>query len=149
KIATKWIDGIPADASATAAAESVLRARLRAAVEMIESVTRKTVKDPEYVHQLRVATRRATAALDCFRAWLEPIAFKKLRKRLRRVRRVAGAARDLDIFISYLTQRQATSNSDSQAICRLLSRAEKDRKLARRRITELLASRKKLRQKAR
>ena len=149
KIAAKWIEGIPADAPATAAAENVLRARLRAAMDMIESVTRKTVKDPEYVHQLRVATRRATAALDCFRAWLEPTAFKKLRKRLRRIRRVAGEARDLDIFVSNLTQCQETSHSGIEVIRRLLSRADRDRKLARRRITELLTSKKKLRQEAR
>jgi exopolyphosphatase/guanosine-5'-triphosphate,3'-diphosphate pyrophosphatase len=149
KIATKWIDGIAADAPATAAAESVLRARLKAAMEMVESVSRKTVKDPEFVHQLRVATRRATAALDCFRAWLEPVAFKKLRKRLRRVRRVAGEARDLDIFVSNLAQRPETSHSGTKAIRRLLGRAEKDRKLARRRIIQPLTSWKKLRQKAR
>src|SRR5206468_932768 len=55
-------------------------------------------KDPEHVHQLRVGTRRATAALDIFADCLPAKVYKTARKQLRRIRRAAGAARDWDVF---------------------------------------------------
>ena len=54
--------------------------------------------DPEHVHQLRVSTRRGVAALDLFADVLPAKGARRLRKRLRRIRRAAGAARDLDVL---------------------------------------------------
>jgi CHAD domain-containing protein len=56
-------------------------------------------KDPEYVHQLRVGTRRAGAALEIFASCLPEKTHEAARKRLRRLRRAAGAARDWDVFL--------------------------------------------------
>src|SRR5262249_9204837 len=55
-------------------------------------------KDPEHVHQLRVGTRRARAALDIFALCLPPKAHKNAKKLLRGLRRAAGEARDWDVF---------------------------------------------------
>jgi CHAD domain-containing protein len=59
-------------------------------------------EDPEHVHQLRVGTRRAAAALDIFSLCLPDRQYRAARKALRRIRRAAGAARDWDVFLMHL-----------------------------------------------
>ena len=54
--------------------------------------------DPEYVHQLRVGTRRADAALRIFRCCLPDKTFKAARRRCG-LRRAAGDVRDWDVFL--------------------------------------------------
>jgi CHAD domain-containing protein len=58
----------------------------------------KPETDVEYVHQLRVGTRRARAALDIFADCVPGKVWKQARKRLRQIRRAAGDARDCDVF---------------------------------------------------
>jgi len=69
-------------------------AELRAACEMPDH--------PEHVHQLRVATRRTLAAFDAFHAVIPARRRAWFEKRLRRLRRVAGEARDLDVLTDRL-----------------------------------------------
>ena len=57
-----------------------------------------TQKRPETVHQLRVNTRRSLSALSVFGGLLDPQEAKWMRKQLRRIRKAAGAARDLDVL---------------------------------------------------
>jgi CHAD domain-containing protein len=64
-------------------------------------------EDVEHVHQLRVATRRARAALDIFHVCLPGKAHRKAKKHLRRIRRAAGEARDWDVFLLGLPPRAA------------------------------------------
>lgn len=52
----------------------------------------------EHVHQLRVATRRALAAVDAFRPVIPLKKRTWFENRLRRLRRAAGEARDLDVL---------------------------------------------------
>ena len=61
--------------------------------------------DLEHVHQLRVSTRRAGAALAIFAFCLPGKTLKKIKKRLRRLRRAAGQARDWDVFGQALAER--------------------------------------------
>src|SRR6516165_10566019 len=105
KTPSKWVEGIEPDTPAIDAAESVLRSRLKATLALVAGATEEAVKDPEFTHQLRVSTRRATAAVNAFEPWLDVLAAKKSKKRLRHVRRVAGEARDWDIFVSALGQK--------------------------------------------
>jgi CHAD domain-containing protein len=56
--------------------------------------------EPERVHKLRVATRRATAAVDGFSVCLSERVVKRTKKRLRTLRHTAGAARDWDVFFA-------------------------------------------------
>jgi CHAD domain-containing protein len=62
-------------------------------------------QDPERVHQLRVASRRAAAALRTFKSCLAKKAHRRARKQVRRVRRVAGAARDWDVLLAQSSER--------------------------------------------
>lgn len=61
----------------------------------------------EHVHQLRVATRRALAAIDAFHSLIPAKRRHWFEKELRRLRRAAGEARDLDV----LTDRLAKNDS--------------------------------------
>ncbi|MFH1811429.1 MAG: CHAD domain-containing protein [Pseudomonadota bacterium] len=55
-------------------------------------------EDPEHVHDLRVATRRARAALRQFRKVVGKARYDALQVELRWLAQVAGAVRDLDVF---------------------------------------------------
>lgn len=56
----------------------------------------------EHVHQLRVATRRALAAFTVFRDCIPSSSRNWFEKRLRRLRRAAGEARDLDVLAEHI-----------------------------------------------
>ncbi len=57
----------------------------------------------EYVHQLRVASRRAETALETFRFLLPKKRTKRVLRGLRHLRRAAGPARELDVIYLRLT----------------------------------------------
>src|SRR5262249_4315666 len=69
----------------------------------------------EYVHQLRVGTRRADAALRIFTACLPGEVYRKSRRRLRELRRAAGAARDWDVFLADLLMRGQEAGAQRRA----------------------------------
>jgi putative phosphoesterase len=60
--------------------------------------------DVENVHRMRVASRRARAALDTFEDCLPPEKVGSLRKEIRRITRALGAARDADVQIGFLAE---------------------------------------------
>jgi CHAD domain-containing protein len=62
-------------------------------------------EDSEHVHQLRVSTRRAAAALRLFADCLPERIHKKTRKSLKALRQSAGEARDWDVFLEMLQSR--------------------------------------------
>jgi triphosphatase len=65
-------------------------------------------RDPEALHQLRVATRRLRTALDLFRPILRRSGrYRKLRKEWRRVSRSLGEVRNLDVALTLLDSRCA------------------------------------------
>jgi CHAD domain-containing protein len=72
-------------------------------------------KDPEHVHQLRVGTRRARAALDIFDCCLPSKVCRAAKKQLRDVRRAAGEARDWDVFLAGLVSREHRQNPRHRA----------------------------------
>jgi len=89
-----------------AAARHVLLARLSPVRDRLSQAVFHADEDSEYVHQLRVATRRGGAALWIFAGCLPGKVYNKTRKKLRKVRRAAGAGRDWDVFLESLTERQ-------------------------------------------
>lgn len=93
----KWIAGLTADAPLGVAARRAFAARL-AAVEKTWRPAVNNGTDPENVHQLRVSTRRAAAALDIFGDLPAAKSAHRLRKQLRKLRRGAATARDWDVF---------------------------------------------------
>src|SRR5439155_18388759 len=94
----KWVEGLTAAMPVAKAARRAIAARLEAVREALRPAA-AWGPDPEPVHHLRVATRRAGAALDTFGDLLPGKVYKKARKALRRVRRAAGEARDADVFL--------------------------------------------------
>ena len=98
----KWIDDLTADMPLADAARLVLATRLGVVARCLPPALRHAQEDVEHVHQLRVATRRARAALDIFQGCLDEDAYDASKKQLRRIRRVAGAARDWDVFLAAL-----------------------------------------------
>jgi CHAD domain-containing protein len=103
----KWIEDVRSDSPLAEAARRVLAVRLQVVGEALPPALRESGRDPEHVHRLRVATRRADAALRIFQASLPEKVFKAARRRLRRIRRAAGAARDWDVFLLELVARRA------------------------------------------
>jgi CHAD domain-containing protein len=61
-------------------------------------------EDVEHVHQLRVATRRAAAAVRVFHELARKKHLRRITKELKQIRRAAAAARDLDVLCSRLEQ---------------------------------------------
>lgn len=102
----KWLHDLEATTPLPEAARRVLSARLEAVRHYLPLALLEPDKDPEHVHQLRVGTRRAGAALAIFAPCLPAKIFEKARKRLRRLRRAAGAARDWDVFLEGLAARK-------------------------------------------
>lgn len=100
----KWIEGIVPDGSVYEAARLSLEARLNAVAPWLPLAAAHADQDIEHVHRLRVATRRAIAALKLYRDWLPRRPARWLKKRLRKIRRAAGDARDLDVLAVRLPQ---------------------------------------------
>ena len=95
----KWVAGLTPGMPVAEAAAVVLTARLAVVREYLPLAVGKFHEDPEYVHQLRVGTRRAGAALRAFADCLPRKPLEATRKALRSLRRAAGDARDWDVFL--------------------------------------------------
>lgn len=95
----KWIKGLTPDLSVAEAARLALAERFAVVLRYVPLAVEKPFEDVEYVHQLRVGTRRATAALRVFAPCLPRKTHKAARRCLRSVRRAAGEARDWDVFL--------------------------------------------------
>jgi CHAD domain-containing protein len=71
----------------------------------------RKARDIECVHRMRVATRRLSAALELFADCFPRRHVRGWTKRLRRLRRALGEARDLDVHIVFLRRFLAESHS--------------------------------------
>ena len=67
---SKWIEANSLDEPASKVARRAFRARLRTVWDWLPQAADESETDAEYVHQLRVSTRRATAALRLFESQL-------------------------------------------------------------------------------
>ncbi len=98
-------------------------------------------RDPEGVHQARVATRRLRAALDAFAPWLAADAKAKVGKRLRRLSRALGRVRELDVALLQLTQAVIRCEPERRlAIEEVATRLQTRRTKARRRMIRTYAA---------
>jgi CHAD domain-containing protein len=110
----KWIEGLTASTPVPDAARAVLAARLGVVRHYAPLAVEHAGEDIEHVHQLRVATRRAGAALRIFADSVPNKPHRAARKVLRRYRRAAGDARDWDVFIEYLPGLRALKRADAR-----------------------------------
>lgn len=105
----KWITELTGTTPLADAARRVLSVRLAVVHDSLPLAMREADKDSEHVHQLRVSTRRAAAALEIFSRCLPPKDYKIARKTLKRIRRAAGEARDWDVFLMGLPAGEGSS----------------------------------------
>jgi CHAD domain-containing protein len=105
--------------------------------------------DVKPVHAVRVSTRRAAATLQFFEDEFSKKLAERFRKRLKRIRRAAGVARDADVRLDLLTARgvdskvvtaiqseQVSARKDIQKI----QRKAQDKRWFKARLRELLRS---------
>jgi CHAD domain-containing protein len=100
----KWIEGIGPDSTVDEAARRSLEVRLPAVNHWLPLAAYLAEQDVEHVHRLRVSTRRAMAALRLYRDWLPRRRVRWVEKRLKKIRRAAGDARDLDVLAERLAR---------------------------------------------
>ncbi|HTN03396.1 MAG TPA: CHAD domain-containing protein [Planctomycetaceae bacterium] len=101
----KWNRKVDAGCPAGRAARCVLAERLEILEKRLADVLRAKCGNSEAVHQLRVASRRATAAVESFGVCLPHQQSRKLSSRVRSIRRAAGRIRDWDVLLLDLAQR--------------------------------------------
>lgn len=94
----KWISGTSAEAPADKMVRRALQTKLTLTLKALPLAAEYAEHDPEYVHALRVSTRRAAAAVETFRDFLPKKRMKRWLKRLKNMRRAAGDARDADVL---------------------------------------------------
>jgi len=98
-------------------------------------------RDPEAVHQMRVATRRARALLRTATGVLEPEREAKLRAELAWLGGVLGGVRDLDVLITHLQSEADTLEpTDRVALKPLFSGLAAERRKARTTLVRALKS---------
>ena len=110
----KWVDQLGPKMHVAEAARRVLLARLEVVRTFLPLAVHDADRDPEYVHRLRVATRRSGAALRLFGRWLPDKPLRRAKRWLRALRQAAGAARDWDVFVAELRQRRAHMREKEQ-----------------------------------
>ncbi len=94
----KWISVESPDQPVTDVARQALDKRLSTVWRCLPLAAHKADDDIEYVHQLRVASRRAMAAIEIFESFLPKHRAAWFKRQLKRVRNAAGDARDFDVL---------------------------------------------------
>jgi CHAD domain-containing protein len=107
----KWISDLKPGTPVHEAARHVLFVRLQVVKDYLPRAALEADHDIEYVHQLRVSTRRADAALRIFADCLSKKTYRKARRHLKKLRRAAGAARDWDVFVADLLGREQKADA--------------------------------------
>jgi hypothetical protein len=142
KLSKKWAVIDDKRVPAGTVANRTLRKRLEAVWRELPVAGSAAHRDRESVHRLRVATRRALAAIEAFRDLLPERRAAWFAKRLRRIRRAAGEARDLDVLTDRLGSAAARATNapapapSGRARRRLVAMLSKQRDVSRQPIRE-------------
>lgn len=118
-----WLVVENASTPASQVARRTLRKRLDAVWTELQAAAGER-PDTDRVHRLRVATRRTLAAVDAFADLLPAKRRQWFAKQLRRLRRAAGEARDLDVLTDRLGHETAEPHAPGAG------RAARDRLVA-------------------
>lgn len=108
---TKWTEAKPEEPVADVAARA-LRSRFQPVQDYLPQAAHQSEENVEFVHQARVWSRRAAAALRVYRELLPPQRVRWVRKKLRRIRRATNDARDADVFIARLARDAANPGAE-------------------------------------
>jgi CHAD domain-containing protein len=95
----KWVGTCRRKDPVWVVAAATIELRLAAVRHFLPLAAEQSKEDLEYVHQLRVSTRRMVAALDLYADFLPKKPTRRLRRRLKQIRRAAGNARDCDVLL--------------------------------------------------
>src|SRR5688572_8704863 len=96
----KWVNVSDPDEPVSAVARRAIGDRLGVVGERLAEAASANGDEVENVHQVRVAARRADAALETFAELCPSGKRSKWKRRLRKVRRTAGEMRDLDVLLA-------------------------------------------------
>jgi CHAD domain-containing protein len=111
------VEGLDRRMPLLTAARRVLQMRLRSMAGILAKARRASADQPEPIHQLRVATRRAEAALAVFGPCIRGSRRRKARKLMREIREAAGDARMADVHLTILrTKLESAPPSDRTAL---------------------------------
>ena len=102
--ASKWSKGLSPDLPTAEFAHAILDVRLKAVCHWLSLAAEKSEEDVEYVHQLRIAARRAVEALRVFSALIPAQMCDDMGARLRRIRLAADEARNWDAMGKQFSQ---------------------------------------------
>jgi CHAD domain-containing protein len=98
-------------------------------------------KDPEDLHQMRVATRRLRSVLNTAAPILDPAWVTEMRSELAWLGGELGPARDLDVLIPYLREEAGRLDpADRKALAPLFKKLANSRTVARRGVLRALRS---------
>ena len=94
----------------------------------------------EFVHDMRVASRRLRAAMDNFSDCFEREPFKQFYKQIRTITRTMGAVRDLDVLIAHFQlEWQISPKIEKRDIHGLIENLQQKRVEARKPMLDLFA----------
>lgn len=103
----KWVTGLAPETPVADAAKRVLAERFQVVRQYLPLAAGRAWEDAEFVHQLRVGTRRSGAALRVFASAFPRKPLKTAKLSLRMLRQAAGGARDWDVFLAALPVSEA------------------------------------------
>lgn len=95
-------------------------------------------RDPEALHQARVAMRRLRSAFSLFKPLIAGDEAESLKGQLRALSGALGEARNLDVYRDRTLAREAEAHPDEPGLGELLGRIDRDRELAYRRVLRRL-----------
>jgi CHAD domain-containing protein len=99
----KWSEGLTPSMPVVEAAQAIFTARFDNLLKRWREAEAQP-HDPEAIHHLRVASRRATAAMSAFGDLMPRRQLRSLRRQARDIRSAAGAVRDRDVFLEQLDE---------------------------------------------
>lgn len=95
----------------------------------------------EFVHDMRVASRRLRAAMDNFAVCFEPEQFKKLYKQVKNITQTMGTVRDLDVLTRrFQTEMTFMPIAEQKDIESLIEHLQERRKVERKPMIDLFKS---------
>jgi CHAD domain-containing protein len=100
-----WVKGFGPEDTAVEVARRVVSQRLASVWSFLPKAAKNPEEDIEHVHQLRVSTRRAAAAVRVFHDLGRKKRIGQITKELKQIRRAAAPARDLDVLEARLRQK--------------------------------------------
>jgi len=109
----KWLLEIAPETPLADALAKILEHRLERLVHHIPGAVERQHDDPEHLHQLRVWSRRLTAALEIVDASFPDIGLRKVFRWLRKIRQICGQSRDLDVRLEFLAKLRRQQPGDA------------------------------------